>query len=216
MSEPVARPGRSDVDAPRPVVRPGGASETVARPVDPDVDLSDPEERAELRPSPWPVLAAIAAGGVLGALARHGLVVAFPHEAADFDRATFAINTSGCLLIGVLMELVGSVWAGRRLVRPFLGVGVLGGYTTFSAYVVDVERAVEADAPGTALLFLFASLAAALIAVAVGSGLTARLLRSRDRTRDRTRDRSGDGSRDRSADRLRGAAHGAGEVRGGR
>ncbi|MEX5710645.1 CrcB family protein [Parafrankia sp. FMc6] len=216
MSEPVARTGRSDVDAPQSVVQPGGASETVARPVDPDVDLSDPEERAELRPSPWPVLAAIAAGGVLGALARHGLVVAFPHEAADFDRATFAINTSGCLLIGVLMELVGSVWAGRRLVRPFLGVGVLGGYTTFSAYVVDVERAVEADAPGTALLFLFVSLAAALIAVAVGSGLTARLLRSRDRSGDGSRGGSRGGSRDRSADRLRGAAHGAGEVRGGR
>ncbi|MCK9930550.1 CrcB family protein [Frankia sp. Mgl5] len=216
MSEPAAESVQPDVDASRPVVQPGETSETAFRPVDPDVDLSDPEERAELRPSPWPVLATIAAGGVLGALARHGLVVAFPHEAADFDRATFAINTSGCLLIGVLMELVGSVWAGRRLVRPFLGVGVLGGYTTFSAYVVDVERAVEADAPGTALLFLFVSLAAALIAVAVGSGLAARLLRSRDRSRDRSGDGSRGGSRDRSADRLRGAAHGAGEVRGGR
>ncbi|WP_018504733.1 fluoride efflux transporter FluC [Parafrankia discariae] len=196
MSDPADLPERLEIDASRPVVQPlgqpvvpaGGASGTVARrPVDPDVDLSDPAERAELRPSPWPVLAAIAAGGGLGALARHGLVVAFPHEAGGFDRATFAINTSGCLLIGVLMELVGSVWAGRRLVRPFLGVGVLGGYTTFSAYVVDVERAVDAGAPGTALLFLFGSLAAALIAVAVGSVLTERLLRSHDRSHDRAR-----------------------------
>ena len=42
------------------------------------------------------------------------------------------VNTSGCLLIGVLMVLIVEARQGHRLVRPFLGVGVLGGYTTFS------------------------------------------------------------------------------------
>ncbi|WP_235497615.1 CrcB family protein [Frankia sp. R43] len=147
------------------------------RPVDPDVDLSDPGERAELRPAPWPVLGAIAVGGALGALARHGLAVAFPHEPGDFDGATLAINTSGCFLIGVLMELVATVWAGRRLVRPFLGVGVLGGYTTFSTYVVDVQQSVDAGAVDTALVFLAVSVVAALAAVAAGSALAERALR---------------------------------------
>ena len=66
------------------------------------------------------------------------------------------INVSGCALIGVLMVLVENVWTGRRLLRPFLGVGVLGGYTTFSTYVLDVNQAVGAGSPGIALLYLAA------------------------------------------------------------
>ncbi|BCB90125.1 fluoride efflux transporter FluC [Phytohabitans suffuscus] len=140
--------------------------------VDPDVDLHAPEQRRELRPSPWPVLASISAGGVLGSLARYGLSEALPHPAGGFAWATFAVNVSGCLLIGVLMVLVNQVWSRRRLVRPFLGVGVLGGYTTFSTYVVDAQRAVVAGAPETALLYLAATLAAALLAVWAGTAVT--------------------------------------------
>lgn len=79
----------------------------------------------------WPVLAVISAGGVTGALARYGLAEAFPHAVDRFAWATFGINVSGCLLIGVLMVLVTEVWSTRWLLRPFLGTGVLGGYTTF-------------------------------------------------------------------------------------
>ena len=74
---------------------------------------------------PWSTLAAISAGGVIGALARFGLATAFPHPAGSFAWTTFWINVSGCLLIGVLMVLVTDVWPGHRLQRPFLGTGVL-------------------------------------------------------------------------------------------
>jgi CrcB protein len=160
--------------------------EPAVTPVDADVDLRVPAERRELRPSPWPVLAAISAGGVLGAAARYGLQHAFPHRPAGFGWATFGINVSGCLLIGVLMVLVSEVWTGRLLLRPFLGVGVLGGFTTFSTYVVDIQQAVAAGAARTALLYLAGTLTGAMIAVWTGATLTGwavRLRRSRHRMR---------------------------------
>jgi CrcB protein len=137
-------------------------------PIDPDVDLRQAPSRDELVTRRWSVLAAISAGGVIGALSRYGLQYAFPHAPAGFDWATFAINVSGCLLIGVLMVLVTEVFPGRPLLRPFLGVGVLGGFTTFSTYAVDALQAIEAGAAGTGLVYLAATLVAALVAVWLG------------------------------------------------
>jgi len=118
--------------------------------------------------TPWTVLAAISVGGAVGSLARLGLGVAFPTARGGFPWTTFAVNVSGCLLIGVLMVLATDVWGGRRLVRPFLGTGVLGGYTTFSTYVVDIQRLVDAHAAATALAYLAATLVAALTATYAG------------------------------------------------
>ncbi|MBQ0994491.1 CrcB family protein [Micromonospora sp. H61] len=144
---------------------------------DPDVDLHLPADRRELTARPATVLAAIAAGGVLGALARAGLQHAVPHPPTGFPWATFTINTSGCLLIGVLMAVLGHLDGGPPLARPFLGVGVLGGFTTFSTYAVDVQRAIVVGAPGTALAYLAATVLGALVAVALGDAVTAGLLR---------------------------------------
>ncbi|WP_229405359.1 CrcB family protein [Micromonospora sp. NBRC 110038] len=145
------------------------------RRVDPDVDLRVPADRGELRAHPAVVLGVIAAGGVLGALARAGVQAAFPHPPTGFGWATFGVNVSGCLLIGALMAVVTT---GRvpPLTRPFLGVGVLGGYTTFSTYVVDVRQAAAAGAAGTALAYLAATLLGAVAAVWVGDAAAGRLL----------------------------------------
>jgi fluoride exporter len=126
---------------------------------------------AAARP-PWAVLGVVAAGGVLGALARYGIGVAFPHPPHGFPWATFAINVSGCLLIGVLMALVTDVWSGHRLLRPFLGTGLLGGFTTFSTYVVDTQHLLAAGAARTALAYLVGTVLAALIAVQLGMAAT--------------------------------------------
>jgi len=141
---------------------------TWPEPVDSDVDLHDPAQRRELR---WALLAAVSAGGALGALARYAATLAWPHGPGAFPWATFAVNVSGCLLIGVLMVLVTEVWTAHELVRPFLGTGVLGGFTTFSTYSVDVQQLVTAGSAGTALLYLAGTLAAALVAVSTGLGL---------------------------------------------
>ncbi|MBO4160852.1 fluoride efflux transporter FluC [Micromonospora antibiotica] len=147
----------------------------VPRRVDPDVDLRVPADRSELTARPATVLGAIAVGGVLGALARAGVQAALPHTSTGFPWSTFAVNVTGCLLIGALMAVLGRRRVGP-LVRPFLGVGVLGGFTTFSAYVVDVHRALDAGAAPTALAYLVATLVGGLLAVAAGDALATRLL----------------------------------------
>jgi CrcB protein len=145
---------------------------TTELPTDPDVDLRSPSQRFELRRAPWAVLSVISAGGIVGACARHGLALAWPHRAGEFPWATLATNVSGCLLIGVLMVLITEVWSAHRLLRPFLGVGILGGYTTFSTYAVDVQQMVAAGAVRAALAYLAGTLAAALAAVYAGIVVT--------------------------------------------
>jgi fluoride exporter len=111
-------------------------------------------------------LAAVAAGGVVGALCRYGLGLAVPTAPGHFPWTTFWINVSGCGLIGILVVLVTEGWPGAHpLLRPFLATGVLGGYTTFSTYTVEVTRL---GATPTALVYLFGTLAAALLATYAG------------------------------------------------
>ena len=131
----------------------------------------------------WRVIAVISAGGALGALARDRLAHAMPHTAAQFPWATFTVNVSGCLLIGAVMVLVTEIWAGHRLLRLFLTTGLLGGYTTFSTYVVDVQRAVAAPAARTGLAYLVATPVCALLAVYVATRITRWAIRPRHRDR---------------------------------
>ena len=126
-----------------------------------------------------PIPVAVAAGGVLGALARYGVTVAWPVDPGTFGWATWAVNVSGCFLIGVLMVLISARCPGQRLIRPFFGVGILGGYTTFSTSVADVQQTAAAGAPGVALLYLGATVVAALLAVWAGTALTTALVRPR-------------------------------------
>ena len=63
----------------------------------------------------------------------------------------------------------------RRLLRPFLGIGVLGGFTTFSTYILDTIRT-SAEAPRTGLTYLVGTLLAALVAVWIGAALTRRTI----------------------------------------
>ncbi len=138
--------------------------------IDSDVDLHDPRQAAELRQH-WDVLAVIAAGGVLGAEARYGIDVALPHSASRFPWATLIVNASGCLIIGALMVLLLELTSPHRLARPFLGVGILGGYTTFSTFAVEAEQLVQAHRPGMALLYVTATAIGCMLTVWIGSVL---------------------------------------------
>ena len=118
------------------------------------------------------MLLAISAGGVLGALARYGIGLAWSHDPRGFPWATWLINVTGCLLIGVLTVLIVRLRPGQRLIHPFWGVGVLGGYTTFSTASVDTLRV----APGTGLSYLALTLIGALLAVWAGTAATQAVL----------------------------------------
>ncbi|MDX3379715.1 CrcB family protein [Streptomyces sp. ME02-6991-2A] len=139
-----------------------------------------PEELPEPEPpaaSQGRVLVAVAAGGALGAVARYGALVVWPVAGGGFPWAVFVVNVSGCALIGVLMVL--TVERGRvthPLVRPFLGVGVLGGFTTFSTYAADVSGLLVRQELLTAVAYLAATVVAALVAVWAGAVVTRRLV----------------------------------------
>lgn len=153
------------------------AEQSVPRIVDPDVDLHDPRQRAETSRHGWQVLAAVSAGGVVGAEARYGLAELIPHRAAAWPWATLAANALGSLLIGVLMVVLLEVVTPHRLARPFLGVGVLGGFTTFSTFAGDVQQMLLAHRLLMALAYGAATLAACLGAVCVAGPLTRAVLR---------------------------------------
>ena len=139
--------------------------------------------RAELRRVPWLTLAVIAVGAVIGALARQGLWAVYPHRPGSFDWTTLAINASGCFLIGALMTAVTQVRHAHRLTGPFLGVGVLGGFTTFSTYIIEAQQSITDGVPATGLAYLAATLVAALLAVYAGVTITRLLARWHHRER---------------------------------
>lgn len=138
--------------------------------VDPEVDLA-----VRPSPDPWVVLRehahltpAIAVGGALGSLARWGVSEAMPHESGTFAWATLVENVSGALLLGLLMAGMLTVWSHTRYVRPFLGVGVLGGYTTFSTYVLDTRGMLAAGRAPEAFAYVATSIVLGLVAVLAG------------------------------------------------
>jgi CrcB protein len=147
--------------------------------VDPDVDLHVPAHRRELSHHHISVLGSISVGGALGSLGRYGIGFVLPTLPGRFPLGTFLVNVIGCLLIGILMVLVTEVFAAHPLVRPFLGVGVLGGFTTFSTYANEVRVLLKpGDAP-VAVLYTAGTLVAALLAVTVGMWVTRTLVARR-------------------------------------
>lgn len=145
--------------------------------VDPDVELADPAHRREAAGPRWyAVLGVIALGGVVGAEARYGIGLLLPHHVSEWAWATLFTNMSGCLLMGVLMVLITERIRPHPLVRPLLGVGVLGGYTTFSTYAVDTMGVVQSGRAGMALLYAAATPLLALVAVWIGAAATRRLV----------------------------------------
>jgi fluoride exporter len=134
-------------------------------PIDPDVDLRVPAQRREILRHHGPALGVIALGGGLGALARYGLAELMPTRPGQFPWGTFTTNVLGCLLIGVLMVLITEVFSAHRLTRPFLGVGVLGGFTTFSTYAVEIHGLLQPGTVGVAFAYLAGTLLAAMLAV---------------------------------------------------
>ncbi|MEG3628319.1 fluoride efflux transporter CrcB [Streptomyces poriticola] len=135
--------------------------------------------RRRVRGDRAPILAAVALGGGSGAAARYAASLAWPAPAGGFPWTTFWVNTVGCALIGVLMVFLTELRPAHRLLRPFVGTGVLGGFTTFSAYAVDIQRLIDQGHVRTALACLAATPLAALAAVWSAAWTARRVLKWR-------------------------------------
>ncbi|GHJ41764.1 hypothetical protein Sm713_73730 [Streptomyces sp. TS71-3] len=145
-------------------------------PIDSDVDLHVPAQRGELRRGRGAVVAVVALGGAMGAAARYGAGLLWPTASGAFPWTTLLVNVLGCALIGVLMVVVSDVPNVHRLVRPFLGTGVLGGFTTFSTYTVDTVHLTDDGRPAAGLAYLALTLLAAMAAVWAAAAVTRRAL----------------------------------------
>jgi fluoride exporter len=121
-------------------------------------------------------LAAVFAGGVLGALARAGLVRAFPHSPGDWPWVTFAVNVAGAALLGYLVTRLQERLPLSAYRRPLLGSGFCGAFTTFSTMQLELVQMLDHDRAGLAAAYAAASLAAGFAAVFLATKLTRRVL----------------------------------------
>ena len=116
---------------------------------------------------------AIALGGALGAVARHFIshwsVVALGN---GFPWGTLTVNVVGCFALGVVVEVMALVWSPAADWRAFLTVGVLGAFTTFSAFALDISILHERGEMLQAILYVTVSVAGSIAATLAGMSLT--------------------------------------------
>lgn len=119
----------------------------------------------------------IALGGAVGSTLRY-LIVSATHAVVGgaFPLGTLVVNTLGCLSIGFLGSVMESSWGWRDAHRVAVVVGLLGGFTTFSAYAWDTLALAQHDRRGLALLNVLVENGLAILAVWAGWVLANRFL----------------------------------------
>lgn len=118
-------------------------------------------------------LAAIYAGGAIGALARVGLAEGAPHGAGAWPWATFAVNMAGALLLGYFVARLHD-YPEDSLAHPFLTTGICGTLTTFSTLQLELFQMVEAGHLALAASYVGITLASGYLAVRTGMALERR------------------------------------------
>ncbi len=115
------------------------------------------------------ILLSVALGGAVGAAARYlvGSQIG-PWLGAGFPWATLTVNIVGSFILGVFVALSAIVWSPSAPLRAFVAVGVLGGFTTFSAFSLEVVLLAERDRLETAALYALTSLCLAVGALFAG------------------------------------------------
>ncbi|KAF0112744.1 MAG: putative membrane protein involved in chromosome condensation CrcB-like [Rhodospirillaceae bacterium] len=111
------------------------------------------------------ILLAVAGGGALGAMARYVTMSLMGHFAgAAFPWGTLFVNVTGSFLMGALVEFGVTRWAMTPETRAFLVVGVLGGFTTFSTFTLDIVTLMERHVSFGAFLYVLLSVTLGLAA----------------------------------------------------
>ena len=119
----------------------------------------------------------VALGGALGASCRYGIGVAAAHfGSGQFPWGTFTVNVVGSFVLGVLVALMTFSWSPSAEMRAFVVVGVLGGFTTFSAYSLEVVLLMERDRLPLAAVFMLGTVGLSVIGLFAGMRLTRMIL----------------------------------------
>jgi fluoride exporter len=113
-------------------------------------------------------------GGGLGAMLRHGinLLTARLFPGIGFPIATLTINVTGSIVMGVLAAIFAFKGGGSQHWRLFLTTGILGGYTTFSTFSLDVALLYTRGDLVQAALYVLASVALSIVGIMLGLTLT--------------------------------------------
>jgi CrcB protein len=120
-------------------------------------------------------VAAVFAGGCLGALARAGLADAVVNHPGRWPWVTFGVNVAGAALLGYFATRLQERLPPARYRRPFLATGLCGALTTFSTLQVELLKMLDHGHWGLALGYTAASLAAGFVAVAAATSVTRRV-----------------------------------------
>ena len=119
------------------------------------------------------VWVAVAIGGALGSVARYGTVVVVGRwVGVGFPYGVLLVNVIGGFVMGALVEWMTTAWSPSDAMRAFFTVGVLGGFTTFSAFSLDVWQLLEKGLYGPAIVYILASVILSVAALAAGLTLT--------------------------------------------
>lgn len=140
-------------------------------PIDPDLYRATPRTGVD-------VLAAIAVGGALGSLARAGLGQIWRTAPGTFPATTLGVNLVGAFTLGVVLVVLIDLVGPTRRLRPFLVTGVLGGFTTFSTFMVESAQLSRHGHIGIALAYLVVATSGGLViafaGIKVGDAVVAR------------------------------------------
>ncbi|MCU1488732.1 MAG: CrcB-like protein [Acidimicrobiaceae bacterium] len=114
------------------------------------------------------LLVTIAVFGALGSLARDAIGHALAGAPASYPWGTFAVNLAGAAGIGVAVVVLAEAFPASLLARPAVVTGFLGGFTTFSTFVVDADLLVRDGRAPMAVAYVVASTVFGLAAVVIG------------------------------------------------
>ncbi len=118
------------------------------------------------------MLLAVAAGGAVGAVGRYLVISAVGHIfGTSFPLGTIVVNVVGSFVLGALIEALALVWSPSPELRAMVVVGVLGAFTTFSTFSMDVVLLYERGALGQAALYIGASVILSIGAFFLGLSL---------------------------------------------
>jgi fluoride exporter len=137
--------------------------------------------RSGSRPTlpPLRLVAAVALGGACGGSVRAALWERYPVTEGAWPWVTFAENLTGSLLLGFLVVALAERRPGHPMVAAALGPGLLGSYTTYATFAVELTRLVESGAVNLAAGYAAATVGAGLALALAGMVLARRLPRAR-------------------------------------
>ena len=125
----------------------------------------------------WAIVAAVAAGGAVGSAARYVMTLVMQRFlGSEFPWWTISVNVLGSFVMGVVMTAIADRWSVGQIGQAFIMVGILGGFTTFSAFSLDAVALLERNAAIEAGAYIIGSVTLSIVGLFAGIALTRLIL----------------------------------------